>query len=957
MSEIRDFLVPMTVPELNSSNFASSFQTFCQNVKDNINKIVSAPFLKGDRGSKISFIDEPLKIDGQWTKFAKNLISSIYKTTGENPLPLMPDGELVSRDDEEWSEMELIDGGSVSLAEWGYNMSLFESVEDPAIGTGKIKVISKTGINTVIKITNCTDSDFIGSEYILNVTEDNFDSNEYYQLYNSSGELDIWINIQDKINLHGDDPNNPEMFYSFDIFRDLESIPVCYDEATGKKFLCVPFYFFDGRLDYVGYIDNYSLPRFRDMSYVIFGEASFIKESTKENLEDPDSWQWTMKATNILPKLYYNVDIEQFCWEVAGEQTNIIAQGVKGDTGDSAGIWVCEGEVVTGDNTKKIKINNLADPDLGFLVKDIKAGDLALVSYNDDSSMAAPGEEEPYYRIQFGIVHATGDDRYIKYVVGSEIIGKLRNYSLHDYLRSIGDDSVSDPISALYALERDTRNVAVALWAKTSQNHYLAPIRIGYTSSIGDAEQYPESGRTLNILYDTVKFKKKIIVDNIQSTNGLNTNATNVLNSISGNNLKSYRLGVLCNVLGVQKSDTQMLARIGEGGLGLVSVMDDFNPIGFDIKKSTADYLFIECELVMGWIPEDIAMIFNDNLSSNTNNPALEIYRAQKYHIYLRVPVIGAVAGTSAGMSLDGKSWKTEINLTDSLSYRGNNKTFVIKLDPGMRFEEKVKRITKLSVTNWFAQFEGNQPKLNHRIPYFDNRLTCYKVNTGYEFFYEYLTPNMDLRKDKVRYSEVNGSEGTEFAIYLNQFQLSGGSFSISSGLGTAMYKIDNLIWFGERNIESEPESKKYPLIDNKFSFLNYFKKNNSFITTTNNSNNWMWQGRVLSADAVGGSSLGKQDLYYINTSFYETLCPSDFNAFVVKNPDITPYDSTQRHISRVPINSAIHIYPEGMCGLGYDRVVVTNNSWGQTPILPSSEISGYYVPAYQNVQEYPVLG
>lgn len=875
MSEIRDFLVPMTVPELNSSNFASSFQTFCQNVKDNINKIVSAPFLKGDRGSKISFIDEPLKIDGQWTKFAKSLISSIYKTTGENPLPLMPDGELVSRDDEEWSEMELIDGGSVIIEE------LVEEGEGP-----------------------------IEEEYC-----------------------------------------------SFDIFRDLESIPVCYDEATGKKFLCVPFYFFDGRLDYVGYIDNYSLPMFRDMSYVIFGEASFIKEPTKENLEDPDSWQWTMKATNILPKLYYNVDIEQFCWEVAGEQTNIIAQGVKGDPGDSAGIWVCEGEVVTGDNTKKIKINNLADPDLGFLVKDIKAGDLALVSYNDDSSMAAPGEEEPYYRIQFGIVHATGDDRYIKYVAGSEIIGKLRNYSLHDYLRSIGDDSVSDPISALYALERDTRNVAVALWAKTSQNHYLAPIRIGYTSSIGDAEQYPESGRTLNILYDTVKFKKKIVVDNIESTNGLNTNATNVLNSISGNNLKSYRLGVLCNVLGVQKSDTQMLARIGEGGLGLVSVMDDFNPIGFDIKKSTADYLFIECELVMGWIPEDIAMIFNDNLSSNTNNPALEIYRAQKYHIYLRVPVIGAVAGTSAGMSLDGKSWKTEINLTDSLSYRGNNKTFVIKLDPGMRFEEKVKRITKLSVTNWFAQFEGNQPKLNHRIPYFDNRLTCYKVNTGYEFFYEYLTPNMDLRKDKVRYSEVNGSEGTEFAIYLNQFQLSGGSFSISSGLGAAMYKIDNLIWFGERNIESEPESKKYPLIDNKFSFLNYFKKNNSFITTTNNSNNWMWQGRVLSADAVGGSSLGKQDLYYINTSFYETLCPSDFNAFVVKNPDITPYDSTQRHISRVPINSAIHIYPEGMCGLGYDRVVVTNNSWGQTPILPSSEISGYYVPAYQNVQEYPVLG
>lgn len=861
MSEIRDFLVPMTVPELNSSNFASSFQTFCQNVKDNINKIVSAPFLKGDRGSKISFIDEPLKIDGQWTKFAKSLISSIYKTTGENPLPLMPDGGLVSRDDEEWSEMELIDGGSVIIE---------EPVEE---GEGPIE----------------------------------------------------------------------EEYYSFDLFRTLESIPVCYDEATGKKFLCVPFYFFDGRLDYVGYIDNYSLPMFRDMSYVIFGEASFIKEPTKENLEDPDSWQWTMKATNILPKLYYNVDIEQFCWEVAGEQTNIIAQGVKGDPGDSAGIWVCEGEVVTGDNTKKIKINNLADPDLGFLVKDIKAGDLALVSYNDDSPMAATGEEEPYYRIQFGIVHATGDDRYIKYVVGSEIIGKLRNYSLHDYLRSIGDNSASDPISALYALERDTRNVAIALWAKTSQNHYLAPIQIGYTSSIGDAEQYPEPGRTLNILYDNVKFKKKIVVDNIESTNGLNTNATNVLNSISENNLKSYRLGVLCNVLGVQKSDTQMLARIGEGGqefhihnnIGPISVSSD--------KPSTADYLFVECEIVLGWIPEEIALIFNSSLSSNTNNPALDIYRAQKYHLYLRIPVENSNA--TAGISLDGRSWSNNISLTDSLSYRGNNRTFTISLDGNMRFVEKIKLVGKEHLIDWFNQFIGANKVLNHKIPYFDDRTTVYEVNSGYEFFYEYLAPNMTLRKDKVQYSD----QTTSFKLYLNQYKLSGGSLSMTSGQGNAQYKVDNLIWFGSRNLNPESESKSYPLINDKFSFLNYFKKNDNYITTTNNANNWMWQGRVLSADAAGGSSLGKQDLYYINTSFYETLCPSDFNAFIVKNPDSDTYNPNQRHISMVPINSAIHIYPEGMCGLAYDRVIVTNTGWGQTPVNQSQETIGNFVPAYQN--------
>ena len=487
--------------------------------------------------------------------------------------------------------------------------------------------------------------------------------------------------------------------------------------------------------------------------------------------------------------------------------------------------------------------------------------------------------------------------------------------------------------------------MAVALWAKTSQNHYLAPIRIGYTSSIGDAEQYPESGRTLNILYDTVKFKKKIVVDNIESTNGLNTNATNVLNSISGNNLKSYRLGVLCNVLGVQKSDTQMLARIGEGGQGF-HIHDNIGPISVSFDKpSTADYLFVECEIVLGWIPEEIALIFNDNLSSNTNNPALDIYRAQKYHLYLRIPVEDSNA--TAGISLDGRSWSNNISLTDSLSYRGNNRTFTISLDSNIRFVEKIKLVGKEHLIDWFNQFIGANKVLNHKIPYFDDRTTIYKVDSdsGYEFFYEYLAPNMTLRKDKVQYSD----QTTSFKLYLNQYKLSGGSLSMTSGQGNAQYKVDNLIWFGSRNLNPESESKSYPLINDKFSFLNYFKKNDNYITTTNNANNWMWQGRVLSADAAGGSSLGKQDLYYINTSFYETLCPSDFNAFIVKNPDSDTYNPNQRHISMVPINSAIHIYPEGMCGLAYDRVIVTNTGWGQTPVNQSQETIGNFVPAYQN--------
>lgn len=1002
MAEIRDFLADMTVPILSSQNFATDFEEFCKAVRDNINKIVSAPFLKGDRGSRVRIKNEYLKLQvdangipvppgetgdhEEWSDFAKSLIRAIYGAhpgtiNPDLPLPLVdidsnhPNG-LITPDDPDWENMVMIDGGYVTPAEFGYE---FESFGDSAgtmpYGNGKVRIISVTDTSTTVRVVENSEPGWVGREFVISATENNFDPSVYYQIIENDVVLNVWVKIGDKIYLPEDGEDDPELFFSYDVFNDLEYIPVCYDEDSGKKFLCVPFYFFDGRLNYVGYMD-WTLSLFRDMSVTVFGEADFMGNPTREDIENPNCWNWIMNTTNALPKLYYNTELDQFCWEIAGEQTNIIAQGLKGDKGDSANVWLCGGEVTGGVAEEIITINRILAPYDGMPISNIQAGDLVIAVYDDSTGHEELGENPPYRRVQFGIAHVSGPQCYIDYKYDCEIIHKLRNYSLHDYLRSIGvepngDNTNGGLITALYSLERGIRANAMAMWASqwnpnlgdnggwNDNQHFIAPISLAKTSGdLMNTDKNTLPNKILNILYDTVVFKKTIQADNIVTNNGINTNAVGTLQTpITGNYLKEYRLGVLCNILSARKSDNPVTGRMGESNI--ISV-DEFDmPSGTSsAAKSTGEFLYIESELVVGWIPSLIADIFHENLSDNRNNPTLDIYRAQKYHLYVRVPVLGSIS--KARISLDGRSWSqtiylnttsgTSTNAASSLSHKGSGRNMTISIDENMKFEEFTKWQNKSTVDSGFVNNVYSQM-----------RLTGYKYThnnqTSLEFFYEFATPRGFLRKDKIKYTADSGEN--RYYFYLNQFRLLDGSLKMSASGG---FNIDNLFWFGSRNITTAfadrqditPESLKWPLTDDGYSFLNYFKSGqNNYIRTTNDEGNYMWQGRILSANPKGNTTSGrKQDLYYINTSFYETLYPSNFFTFIVKNPDNDTYNDSIRHISRVPINSAIHIYPEGICGLAYDRVITNSNNpaWNPDIVDPAAATIGTYVPAEQQI-------
>lgn len=122
MANIDSFLTPMDVPAL-GNNFATDFTAFCNAIIQNFQKICSAPFLKGDRGSRAEMIEEPLIEDGEWTDFAKELVRSIYKdvpgndpespTPNDPPLPLKSGGTFIEYNDEGYDIVKGVDGGFI----------------------------------------------------------------------------------------------------------------------------------------------------------------------------------------------------------------------------------------------------------------------------------------------------------------------------------------------------------------------------------------------------------------------------------------------------------------------------------------------------------------------------------------------------------------------------------------------------------------------------------------------------------------------------------------------------------------------------------------------------------------------------------------------------------------------------------------------------------------------------
>lgn len=954
MSEIRDFLKPMVVPQLQDSNFADKFDAFCQSIRDNINNIVSAPFLKGDRGSGITILEEPIRDDeGQWTEFAYRLVEAIYGISrnavgfpladngmvlweqGSDPTHksntiIPPDMESESTTPEEKAEYQVLlnlDGGiAPGLI---YDFTAWDApTGGEQISQGTAEIV-KTGEDyiTIKMIFSPLYPQWEGRTFNIEISSD-----DRHQLIDGDQTLEVWITMSSQATV---------IYHtSYEIFKDLESVPVCYSEHTGEKVFWAPFFFFDGRLNYVKTMPVETLSLFHDMSCVIWGDADFIPDNgqlTLDNLRDPDSWDWTMKRTYSLPKLYYDVQTEQFCWEVASTQTGIIAQGVKGDKGEDAHIWICVGTKV-GDS--QLSIDSVVSP-AGHSKESIIQGDLCIVFYEDSTStgveQTGSWQDSDYNRCQFGTAHIAGTEVFIENHIDTELITKLRNSSFHDWLAHIGDTNLDPDVlaycAALYSIERDQANTVMAMWAGKSAQHYLAPVSKSKMYQMGDdTGNDPVSGRTLNILYDKTRFPKNVRVEKEMASNQTRPLA-NPIQKIHD----QYRLAAMCNVMNVIADEDMRASTLSKKyENGLVPVLSP----GATLTEVT-DSIFLNCELIIGWVPEKIAQAFNETSSTTPYQP-MELYRAQKIHFWLRIPN-ESVAGDHAKIIFandDGSissQGSNSINIRENNAHKGSGRLFTLTTSSDLKYTEYVpKQRYNVVSTNYIHNHPGNTSELNFgslgMVPGISfNGYPRYAVGaTNWNYEYAITLDTEDNYPQVVQIFNLakNAPATTEpalLSIHTKRYKLSG-SLVLTSGAGSNQYSIANLLGFQgatpsyisevQQAINWSDIAPCYPLSNKKHSFLGYLKtNNNSFITTT--PNDWMRQGWVLESrfiDKYTNYSIQKDinRLYFINTTYYDTIYPSDYN-FKVLKADGTGASGFN--------NAIVRIYPEGMTGLQYHRI------------------------------------
>jgi len=795
---IRDYLSSMTVPVLGEPQFATQFNTFCTAIKDNINRIVSAPFLKGDRGSAIKLRPEPLYDveTNSWTEFAQELFRAIYtyKDGSEQedyPLPLLhfeddpdhPDRLLKSDDDVSyWNEMIEIDGGYIG-GHYSYG-SIFQVYED-----GKSK---------------------------LN-----------------------------------------------------ELIYVGYDEATGEKFFWTPFWFFDARLAYLKDMENIS--DFRDMSCTVWGSWKPIPGEDETN---PDNWEWNFEVKKLVPTIYWEDSVDQFCWSIFGERTGIIAQGIQGEPGAAGRIWLCQGSI-DGD---RITINGVLEPDIpGLQITDLNTGDLALVIYDTTDS----GGE--FSDMRFGSVHTSGSSRYIlMQQTNLPIIETTRNYSLRDYLDSIGttsnvfagadDDEHGIPgwSRMLYTRETpstDSDTPVMGMWAESDGNHYISPETYESTTRSDASGANPVSDKTLKIMYDNVYMGSSrgymsIINEsfntisaftsilNIESLTGtiIKTGLFKITNHSNMDDFRTDSHGVHLDYLSpinedcititgeeLSSSDTYQLYSVCNI-YGIRPRPFPENPFGESDRYPEDNFqnekMYLNCELILG---------FGNNLNNyseehKTSFPT-DIYRAHKYEIKLTIP--------SSHTPIENSS--------------------IIIYDP----------ISKSSYT--------------------DQSLIPFPFNPNYKFKV-YFKPSGTGDNDKIHYIRSQAA-GSPVEYYLD------GGWPVielynSSNQSTDWYT--DIIFTHATNIWCW-------LMDKKYSFISPFQKDNlgssEYLDTSNSILTYsMDDGKVI--------KLQDEDINWINKTYYETINYDEYNIGHIKFPGQTITGTNIR------IEKNLHIYPDGINGM-----------------------------------------
>lgn len=278
MGSFDNYLTVLTVPDLNDVNFAQDFTTMVENINNNFKKIVSAPYLKGDKGDNVR-IEKEYVYHGtthKFTAFGVKLVNTIYG------------GDIIVTTNDDYNSL----------------ITKLDAINDKLGGT----------------VNSCEQLNPIKNSVFENIT------------------IDVFYDI-------------------YDYSKSLVSI----------------YFFLDSRNNMLDSINDEEKRNYIDRSCGVYGK--FINNN------------WNLNKYNVIPTLYFDTNIDEFCWMVNGQQSGITAQGLTGADGTNANVYVCRGVEVAsiiGNNNQSIPTRILINEVISGSTETLVEGSLAAVWFDSE---------------------------------------------------------------------------------------------------------------------------------------------------------------------------------------------------------------------------------------------------------------------------------------------------------------------------------------------------------------------------------------------------------------------------------------------------------------------------------------------------------------------------------------------------------------------------------------------
>ncbi len=441
----KNFLHTIVAPNLTDSNFGQSIQTQFENINTNFQRLVSAAYLSGQDGNDVVVKDVPIYTENITVLDRTNNQIKVYDTIDVI-------NEFLNVDDVNY-EFDIADGQE---NKYEFLYDILQQAEFTDFGLQLAETIFgeqfELTYHRLISIVNGIETVHSELGYVLM----NEDLEYRYPSYSDTKKYPVWLAFV----------YNPfvRMFAIHDI--DTDTITnICATQL---------YYFYDARIGSIQLLDDkYSANDFTDYT-------SFITISSEQNADGDYeiNGTYTMSKSQDLPTLYYDNDAQEFCWKMNGIETNITAQGVKGDKGEPAGCWFCRGVATTvqenADPMISVRlISYYTTDETGTIILrsvnnencEIKNGDFVCVDvYNSDAT-----NNTTYFDTIFGNVsvytQTTGDSSQLEYNVTrpyyTSVMSMINNspIALYEYLKRISGNGLDDALHGLFIPSYSSQSV------------------------------------------------------------------------------------------------------------------------------------------------------------------------------------------------------------------------------------------------------------------------------------------------------------------------------------------------------------------------------------------------------------------------------------------------------------------------------------------------------------------